>query len=86
MALFKQDFKNTTTKILAAKITDSSADLNKISERINIINRGRTDDIVFDMYDNIVTVSHAYFNLSIERQKEQLEWFLNDTTYEYETD
>ena len=67
-------------KILVAKLKDKNLNLNKVAHRVN---RGRTDDVNFYASAGSVFVSIYWCDMSLERQRKELEWFLEGKEYEF---
>lgn len=69
-------------KNLVAILKDKNLDLRRVAHRVN---RGRTDDVNFYASAGSVSVSVYWYQMSLERQREELEWFLEGVEYEFIT-
>lgn len=69
-------------KNLVAILKDKTRDLSRVAHRVN---RGRTDDVNFYASAGSVSVSVYWYQMSLERQRKELEWFLEGVEYEFIT-
>ena len=69
-------------KNLVAILKDKNLDLGRVAHRVN---RGRTDDVNFYASAGSVSVSVYWYQMSLERQRKELEWFLEGKEYEFIT-
>ena len=69
-------------KNLVAILKDKNLDLRRVAHRVN---RGRTDGVVFYAGAGSVSVGVYWYQMSLERQRKELEWFLEGVEYEFIT-